>query len=177
MVTICSANLIFSNSTFCPHSVFMCFVWIWQQTAIISLYNINWLVFISEAESVYCAVRTECLHIIQLNFSLWSCIVHILFSTRSISFYPTVQKVCKPLLHTACFLPAVWPKVDTACSPPYYPHPPVCHTCRQQCYLQFVTRRSVFLSRKTEPTCCYCHPTGDTHYIKFICLVWRVYRT
>jgi len=29
---------------FCPHSVFMCFVWIWEQTAIISLYSINWLV-------------------------------------------------------------------------------------------------------------------------------------
>jgi hypothetical protein len=29
------------NSTFCPHSVFMCFVWISEQTAIISLYNIN----------------------------------------------------------------------------------------------------------------------------------------
>ena len=26
---------------FCPHSVFMCFVWIWEQTAIISLYSIN----------------------------------------------------------------------------------------------------------------------------------------
>ena len=84
------------NSTFCPHSVFMCFVWIWEQTltdwfleqkfnplkpsghymyrqfniqqfyvlptqciyvfcldlrkktAIISLYNINWLVFRTE---------------------------------------------------------------------------------------------------------------------------------
>ena len=24
------------------------FVWIWEQTAIISLYNINWLVFITE---------------------------------------------------------------------------------------------------------------------------------
>ena len=30
------------------HTVFMCFVWIWEQTAIISLYNINWLVFITE---------------------------------------------------------------------------------------------------------------------------------
>jgi hypothetical protein len=29
------------NSTFCPHSVFMCFVWISEQTAIISLYNID----------------------------------------------------------------------------------------------------------------------------------------
>jgi hypothetical protein len=33
------------NSTFCPHSVFMCFVWIWEQTANISLYKSNWLVF------------------------------------------------------------------------------------------------------------------------------------
>jgi hypothetical protein len=36
----------------------MCFVWIWEQTAIISLYIINWLVFITEMECVYCAVRT-----------------------------------------------------------------------------------------------------------------------
>ena len=41
-------GLTFNSSTFCPHSVFMCFVWIWKQTAIISLYNINWLVFIPE---------------------------------------------------------------------------------------------------------------------------------
>ena len=38
------------NSTFCPHGVFMCFVWIWEQTAIISLYSINWLVFTTETE-------------------------------------------------------------------------------------------------------------------------------
>ena len=52
------------NSTFCPHSVFMCFVWIWEQTAIISLYSINWLVFITETECVYCAVRIGSLYII-----------------------------------------------------------------------------------------------------------------
>ena len=46
VVTICTASLTFKNSTFCPHSVFMCFLWIWEQTAIISLYNINWLVFL-----------------------------------------------------------------------------------------------------------------------------------
>jgi len=28
------------------HAVFMCFVWLSEQTAIISLYSINWLVFI-----------------------------------------------------------------------------------------------------------------------------------
>ena len=42
----------------------MCFVWISEQTAIISLYRTNWLVFITENECVYCAVRTECLSII-----------------------------------------------------------------------------------------------------------------
>ena len=52
----------FRNSSFSPHSVFMCFVWISEQTAIISLYNINWLVFITETESVYCAVRTGSLN-------------------------------------------------------------------------------------------------------------------
>ena len=45
------ASLTFSSSTFCPHSVFVCFVWIWEQTAIISLYRINWLVFITETEN------------------------------------------------------------------------------------------------------------------------------
>jgi ribosomal protein S26 len=38
--------------------VFMCFVWIWKQTAIISLYSINWLDFITETECVYCTVQT-----------------------------------------------------------------------------------------------------------------------
>ena len=41
VVTICTASLTFNNSTFCPHSVFMCFVCISEQTAIISLYSIN----------------------------------------------------------------------------------------------------------------------------------------
>jgi len=50
VVTICTASLTFSNSTFCPHTVFMCFVWISEQTAIISLYNINRNVFITDTE-------------------------------------------------------------------------------------------------------------------------------
>jgi len=44
VVTICTANLTFSNPAFCPHNVFMCFVRVWEQTAIISPYSINWLV-------------------------------------------------------------------------------------------------------------------------------------
>jgi len=50
VVTIRTTSLTFSNSTFCPHSVFVCFVWIWEQTAIISLYNINRLGFINETK-------------------------------------------------------------------------------------------------------------------------------
>ena len=48
----------------------MCFVWIWEQTAIISLYSINWLVFVTATECVYCAVRstfyvlpTQCIYV------------------------------------------------------------------------------------------------------------------
>ena len=64
---LCGTDWIFIyNSTFCPQSVFLCFVWIWEQTAIISLYSINWLVFITETEFVYCAVRTESLYTIRL---------------------------------------------------------------------------------------------------------------
>ena len=50
--------------------VFMCFVWISEQTAIISLNNINCLVFITETECVYCAVRTGSLNVIQATLSL-----------------------------------------------------------------------------------------------------------
>ena len=44
----------------------MCFVWIWEQTAIISLDNFNWLVCITETESVYWAVRTGYLYTIHV---------------------------------------------------------------------------------------------------------------
>jgi hypothetical protein len=65
------ARLTFSESTLCQTTVFMCFMWIWEQTAIISLYSINWLVFITEKESVYCTVRTGCLYVIQAICSVW----------------------------------------------------------------------------------------------------------
>jgi len=67
VVTICTTSLIFTNSTFCPHTVFMCFVWISEQTTIISLYNINWLVFVTKAQCVYCAVRTVSLSVIDAS--------------------------------------------------------------------------------------------------------------
>ena len=44
------------------YTAFMCFVRISEQTAIFALYCINWLVFITEVESVYCAVNIESLY-------------------------------------------------------------------------------------------------------------------
>jgi hypothetical protein len=69
-VVICTTILTFSSSTFRPHSVFMCFVWISEQTAIIALYSINLLVCITETQCVYCAVRTGCLNVIPGNLGL-----------------------------------------------------------------------------------------------------------
>ena len=43
---------------FSARTVFMCFVFIWEQTATCATYSINWLVFITEMKSVYSAVRT-----------------------------------------------------------------------------------------------------------------------
>jgi hypothetical protein len=60
VVTIWTTSLTFSNYTFCLHSVFMCFVWIWEQTAIFNLHIANWLVSITKTEYVSCAVRTRC---------------------------------------------------------------------------------------------------------------------
>jgi hypothetical protein len=59
---------------FCPHSVFICFLWISEQTAIISLYSINWLAFITETESVLChhATRTYGLLEVHLHAFLTS---------------------------------------------------------------------------------------------------------
>ena len=62
VVTIRTTSFTFNNSTFYPHSVFMCFVWLSEQIATISLYSIDWLDFIIETDCVYCAVRTGSLY-------------------------------------------------------------------------------------------------------------------
>jgi len=48
----------------------MCFVFISEQTAIISPYNTDWQVFIIEMESVYCAVETGSLDVTHATFLL-----------------------------------------------------------------------------------------------------------
>jgi len=78
----------------------MCFVWIWEQKAIISLYSINWLVCITETECVYCAVRPGSLYIIQVM-----CFVSISEQTAIISLYSINWLVC--IAETECVYCAV----------------------------------------------------------------------
>ena len=93
MVTICTTSLTFNNSTFCPHSVFMCFVWIWEQTAIISLYDINWLVCITRDLTLYSPVVTICTVSLTFNnsticsHSVFMCFVWISEQRAIISLY------------------------------------------------------------------------------------------
>jgi len=73
----------------------VCFVWIWEQTAIISLYNINWLVCITETVCVYCAVRTG-----YLNVTWVICFICIWEQTAIISLYSINWLVC--ITETEC---------------------------------------------------------------------------
>ena len=59
MVTICTASLTFNNSTFCPHSVFMCFVWISEQTAIISPHSIKSVVSRKRSHLTSCSNKIQ----------------------------------------------------------------------------------------------------------------------
>ena len=72
-----------------------------EQTAIISLYNINWLVFITETECVYCVVGTGSLYVIQIM-----CFVCISGQTKIISLYSINWLVF--ITETECVYCAVW---------------------------------------------------------------------
>jgi hypothetical protein len=48
----------------------MCFVWLSEQTVNFALYIMDRAIFMTEMESVYCAVRTESLYIIQIVCAL-----------------------------------------------------------------------------------------------------------
>jgi len=125
-----SSHLLHGRSLI-SHSVFMCFVWIWEQTAIISLYSINWLVFITETlnwlvciaetECVYCAVRTECLYIVQVMCFVWISEQTAIISLYSINWlvciaetecvYCAVRAECLYIVPVMCF---VWISEQTA---------------------------------------------------------------
>jgi len=135
VITARTASLTLSNSTFYPHSVFMCFVWIWEQTAIISLYSINWLVCIIEKVCVCCAVRTGPLTVIHVTLvvskrifpALPNSVVLLPHNTNfahMLTFIPIVRSPSCYLLHLptvylVCRLPlpegragAVWKPTD-----------------------------------------------------------------
>ena len=57
-------NKILQFFTFCLQSVFTCFMWASEQAAVASVYSTTCFVFITEKESVRCAVRAECLNIL-----------------------------------------------------------------------------------------------------------------
>ena len=62
-------QLLHTENLCSAHNAFMCFAWVSEQIGIISLYSINLSSFITEAESVYCAVRIGSLN--QLQFRPW----------------------------------------------------------------------------------------------------------
>jgi hypothetical protein len=116
-------NLTFTNSKLCPHSAFMCSVWIWKQTAIISLYSINWLVCITEKECVYCAVRTEHLTFTDSKFfphSAFMFSVWIWKQTAIISPYSINWLVC--ISETECVYCAVRTEHLTFSNSTFCPH-------------------------------------------------------
>ena len=55
---------------FCSYIIFIYFVWISEKEAVVFLYSINWLVFVTQAQCVYCAVRTGALCVIQVTLHL-----------------------------------------------------------------------------------------------------------
>ena len=73
MVTICTIRFYIQQFYTLPSHCSYVFVWISEQTAIISLYSINWLVFITEKKCVHCAVRTGYLNITEVNLSHLGC--------------------------------------------------------------------------------------------------------
>ena len=58
MVTLCTTGFNIQQFYVLPTQFIYVFCVDLRTTAIISLYSINWLVFITETESVYCTVRT-----------------------------------------------------------------------------------------------------------------------
>jgi hypothetical protein len=68
-------GLTVKGSTFCLHSAFMWFVCISEQTAIIFLYSINWLLFITETQSF--TVHSSSYSWSLKSVSFRRCFVHI----------------------------------------------------------------------------------------------------
>jgi len=62
---------------------FVCFVWISEQTANFALHNNKILVFITDVESVYSAVRTESSYNTD-NFRIWKVKLIVPYAARGV---------------------------------------------------------------------------------------------
>jgi len=82
-----SFNMKNKKSTFYSLSAFVCFLWISEQTGVISLSSVNLLVFITGTKCVYCAVRAEFLHIIHINCGLFFAETRIRYQVRLCKIY------------------------------------------------------------------------------------------
>jgi len=51
-----------SQQLYALPTLYLCFVFIWEQSATRTTYNINYLVFVTKMKSVYCAVRNGSLN-------------------------------------------------------------------------------------------------------------------
>ena len=98
----------------------MCFVWIWEQTAIISVYRINWLVFITETE---CLLRSWILtsHYVSSNF-----LGRAMFQAAFYRASPgSIPGLCMLLVHKVALWQASLPVLRLS---PVSTIPPIPHT-------------------------------------------------
>ena len=77
------------------HIVFMCFAFIWYETATCATYNIKWLVFIAEMKTVYSALRTG-----YLNRAVFACSVSRAKQSITFMFYTNQQIKCSLFSNT-----------------------------------------------------------------------------
>ena len=77
----------------------MCFVWLLEQIVTLALYIINRLVFITEAESVYCAVRIESLYNTDTSHPYRAKDpVYTMQSAHSLSTNPSQLLLCREII-------------------------------------------------------------------------------
>ena len=154
-------------------------MWNSEQIAVISLYNINWLVCITETECVYCAVRTGSLYIIirSAHTAVFICSVWISEQTAIISLYSINWLVC--ITETECSLRGTdWilkhDSSDTVQPTGHYMYRTVVTICTAQWSLY--VQHSGHDMYRTAVTICTTSLTftilRSTHTAVFMCFVW-----
>jgi hypothetical protein len=149
----------------------MCFVFVWEQTATCATYSVNGLVFITEMESVYSAVRTG-----PLNEAVCACATYsinwLVFITEMKSVYnavrtgPLNESVCAPSFKVQCdrTVQLNYPHCCRRYSclellfhpPPTPPRPPLPYynVVKTWCLTQQLI--STFLRIHVAASCCFC---------------------